>query len=102
MRQRKRQEVMAYAYDKRGRLLSVGSNSYTRTHPLQHHYGSLAGRPDAVFIHAELDALLKARGEVFRLVVKRFDSKGKPVLAAPCPICQLAIQDWGVQIVEHT
>jgi tRNA(Arg) A34 adenosine deaminase TadA len=102
MRVRKRPLITAMAYDKRGRLLSVGHNSYIRTHPLQAFYGAKAGKPNAVFLHAELAALLKARGKVHRLVVIRYNSKGVPVLAAPCPICQLALRDWDVKIVEHT
>lgn len=103
MRIRKRPTVTAYAYDRKGRLLSVGVNSYIRTHPLQARYALLAGKPDAIYIHAEIAALLRARTNVVhRIVVKRFNSKGIPVLAAPCPICQLALRDWGVQIVEHT
>lgn len=103
MRTRRRPQIVALAYDKRGRLLSVGKNSYTRTHPVQAKYARMAGKPAAIFLHAEIAALLRARTEVvYKLVIKRFDSKVNPVLAAPCPICQLAIRDWGVKIVEHT
>lgn len=99
---RKKQELTALAYDKRGRLLSVGRNSYVRTHPMQAKYSKRVGRPDAIYIHAELDALLKARGPVHKLVVMRFNSQGRPVCAKPCAACQLAIHDWGVKIVRHS
>lgn len=101
-RRRKRYQITAYAYDKRGRLLSVGHNSYVHTHPLQAEYARRAGRPQAIFLHAELAALLRARRPVHRLVVKRFNSDGQPELAKPCSICQFAISDWNVQQVEHT
>lgn len=100
--QRKRPKLTALAYDKRGRLLSVGTNSYIRTHPLQAKYSRKAGKPDAIYIHAELAALLKARGKVHKLVVVRYGKKGQPLLAKPCAACQLAINDWNVEIVEHT
>ena len=98
----RRYEITALAYDKRGRLLSVGRNSYTRTHPLQAKYGRRAGKPNAIYLHAELSALLKAREQVYKLVVLRYDKDGNPALAKPCPACQLAIREFGVKNVEYT
>lgn len=95
-------QITALAYDKRGRLLSIGRNSYTKTHRLQAHYASKVGRPAAIYLHAELSALLKARGRVHKLVVLRYGKKGQPLLAKPCAACQLAIHDFNVKIVEHT
>ena len=95
-------EITALAYDKRGKLLSVGINSYTRTHPLQAKYGRRAGKPNAIYLHAELAALLKAREQVHKLVVLRYDKDGKPALAKPCPACQLAIREFNVKHVEYT
>lgn len=99
---RKRFQLTALAYDKRGKLLSVGRNSYTKTHPLAMYYGKKSGRPEAIYIHAELDALIKARGEVHKLVVLRYNARGEPVNAKPCAGCQLAIHDYGVKHVSHT
>lgn len=98
----KRQNITAFAYDKKGNLLSVGRNSYTKTHPLQAKYGRLSGRPNAIYLHAELSALVRARGEVHKLVVVRYGANGRPLLAKPCKACQLAIKDWEVKHVEHT
>lgn len=96
-------EIIAKAYDKRGRLLSVGKNSYTRTHTMQAHYGKKVGKPKAIYIHAEIDALLKAgRRQVHRMVVTREGADGTPLIAKPCPACALALKDYGVKIVEHT
>ena len=95
-------EITALAYDKLGKLLSVGRNSYTKTHPLQAQLGRRTGKPDAIYLHAELAALLKAREQVWKLVVLRYDKEGKPALAKPCPSCQLAIKQFGVKHVEHT
>lgn len=98
----KRFNITALAYDKRGRLLSVGRNSYIVTHPLQARYGRLTGRPAAIYLHAELAALLKARGPVHKLVVTRYTADGEPANCAPCPACRMAIKDFGVEHVEHT
>lgn len=99
---KKRYSITALAYDKRGRLLSIGKNNYIKTHPLQAKLAAKAGCPHRVYLHAELDALLKARGEVYKLVVTRFDSKGRPKCARPCSVCSEAIKHFNVQVVEHT
>ena len=99
---RKRYDITALAYDKKGKLLSVGKNSYVKTHTLQAEYARRVGRDQAIFLHAEIHALVKAREPVHRLVVLRYDKDGKPANATPCAICQLAIKEFGVKQVEHT
>lgn len=99
---KKRFEITAFTYDKRGRLLSVGRNSYVKTHSLQAKYAKMAGRPEAIYVHAELAALMKARNDVYKLVVVRYNRDGTPALAKPCSVCQLAIEAFGVRVVEHT
>lgn len=99
---KKRFDLTAFAYDKRGRLLAVGRNSYIQTHPLQAKFAKKAGRPQAIYVHAELAALMKARQQVHRLVVVRYNKDGSPGNAKPCEICQLAIKEFGVKHVEHT
>lgn len=99
---KKRFEITAFAYDKRGKLLAVGHNSYVKTHRLQAHYAKKAGRPQAIYLHAELAALMKARQPVHRLVVVRYNADGSPGNAKPCEICQLAIKAFNVKHVEHT
>lgn len=99
---RKHYDITALAYDKRGKLLSVGKNSYIKTHTLQAEYAKRVGRDQAIFLHAEIHALVKAREAVHKLVVLRHDSKGHPANATPCSICQLAIREFGVKEVVHT
>ena len=99
-----RQNITAFAYDKRGRLLAVGHNSYTRTHRLQAHYALKAGNGSRIYLHAEIDCLIRAkkRGVTHKLVVIRHGAKGTPLCAKPCAACQLAINDFNVKEVEHT
>lgn len=99
----KQYEITALAYDRRGNLLSVGRNSYVRTHPRQAYYSRKSGgNPAAIYLHAELHALIKARQPVHRLVVLRYNRDGTPALAKPCAACQLAIKDFNVKYLEHT
>ena len=99
---KKRFDLTAFAYDKRGRLLAVGRNSYIQTHPLQAKFAKKAGRPQAIYVHAELAALMKARQQVHKLAVVRYNKDGSPGNAKPCEICELAIKEFGVKYVEHT
>ncbi len=97
-----KQHITALAYNKRGRLLSIGLNSYTKTHPLQAKFASKTDNPNRVFLHAELAALIKAQEKVHKLVVIRYDRHGKPANCKPCECCQRAIKHYGVKYVEHT
>lgn len=95
--------MTAIAYDKKGKVISIGFNSYVRTHPLQAKYASRAGKPDLIYIHAEIDALVRARGrKIHKIFVSRMDAHGNYVMAKPCPICQEALRDFGVKIVGWT
>jgi len=73
------QHISAFVYDKRGRLLSSGQNSYVKTHPLQARIAAEVGEPHKVFLHA-----------------------GKPLLAKPCKVCHQIIRMTNIKIVEHT
>jgi hypothetical protein len=47
-------------------------------------------------------ALVKAKGKGYKIVIERYNSRGEARLAAPCPICQRAIAESDIQIVEYT
>lgn len=99
----KRFELNAFAYDKRGKLIASGENSYRKTHPLMKHFSSLCGQEHKIYLHAEVQALIRAgEQKVHRLVVTRYGAKGEPLLAKPCEVCQKAIEAYGVSVVEYT
>jgi tRNA(Arg) A34 adenosine deaminase TadA len=101
---RTRFDITAIIYDKRGRVLSIGKNSYVKTHPLQKHHADKVGLPDKCFLHAEIHAIARCKqlDHAHRISVMRFDSKGRPSNAKPCTVCQSAIAATGIKIVEHT
>ena len=89
--------IVAMAYDSSHNLLACRTNSYVKTHPRQKHYAVLAGKPDKIFLHAEISALVSTRSQVDILVVARVNSGTlEPECAKPCPICQLAIVDYNI------
>lgn len=99
-----RHVLSAVIYDKRGRVISVGQNSYVKTHPLQAKHANQVGLPDKQFLHAEIHAIVRCRdlSKAHRIFVSRWDSKGNPALAKPCPVCMSAIEAAGIEVVEHT
>lgn len=99
----RRHEVKATIYDKRGRVLSVGYNSYVKTHPRMLEYAQKAHLYHKIYLHAEIASIIKCkRGVPYKIKVERYDIKGNPKLAAPCPVCQIAIKMAGIKLVEYT
>lgn len=82
--------------------MSVARNSYTKTHTLQARCAKATGRESAIYLHAEIAALLKARQPVYKIEILRLQADGKPALAKPCPACSMAIEEFGVQEVIFT
>lgn len=101
---KKRFDVTAIIYDKRGNILSIGKNSYVKTHPLQARYAKQVGEEHKVFLHAEIHAIVKCPNIdlAHRIAIFRYNEAGLAVLAKPCKICQAAISKTRIQLVEHT
>jgi tRNA(Arg) A34 adenosine deaminase TadA len=104
MRERAKQQITAIIYDKRGRVLSVGQNSYVKTHPMQAHHARKIGNEHAIYLHAEVHAITRCSdlSKAHRIVVVRYNKDGTPALAKPCPICASAIAATSIQVIEHT
>ena len=96
--------VTAIIYDKRGRVISVGQNSYIKTHPLQRHHAELVGMPEKLYLHAEVSAITKCKNieSAHKILVTRYNKRGEPVLAKPCPICFSAIKSTKIKHIEYT
>lgn len=101
-----KQRIVAVVSDKRGRILSVGINSYQKSHPIQAKYAEQAGNPEAQYVHAEISSLIKLkyndRGRAYKIAIARVLKNGKTGLAAPCPVCQVAIVEAGLKSIEYT
>ena len=101
---KKRFNIVATVYDKRGRKLTEGTNSYTKTHTLQAKFAVQVGLNDKVFLHSEVAAVskLKKHHKPYRIVVERYKEDGTQAMAKPCPICMEAIKAHGIKIIEWT
>lgn len=103
---RGRQRICAIIVDKRGKVLSVGQNSYTKSHPLMQHYSEKVGKPQACFVHAEVASLINLsyadKQKAHKIYVARALKNGETGLAAPCPACSMAISDTNIKSIEYT
>lgn len=104
--------VAALVY--KNRIMTIGYNS-TKTHPFATKY---AKNEHAIFIHAETDAIRKAKHFMTEqdiakctLVVVRVRTTNEefPIskqevfgMAKPCPGCQRCIEDFGIKRVVYT
>lgn len=96
--------MTALIYDRKGRVLSVGQNSYLKTHPLQAKHAKVTGHPEKQYLHAEVHAITRCRDlrRAHRIFIARYNKQGEPVLAKPCPVCMSAIRESGIRHISHT
>lgn len=104
-------EKLAAAIVRNNRIISIGLNS-RKSHPLQAKYSK---NDQAIFLHAEIDAIKNALREVEVDGLERMEmyvcrvKKPKPFskrwvwgLAKPCCGCQRAIHAFGLKRVVFT
>jgi len=103
-RPRKQYTLQATIRDKRGRVLTRGTNSYVKTHPLQVSLSQQHGNGEAIYLHAEIQAIvrLKPHHKPYSIHIERYSKGGEPLLAKPCPLCERAIQLANIRQVSHT
>lgn len=96
--------ICAVILDKRGRVLSNGYNSYNKSHPRQFYYAEKIGNRQKIYLHAELDAIIRLNYlEIPHTIhIARINKKGEPVCSKPCSMCELAIKDAGIKNVIYT
>lgn len=100
-----KQVVTAFIFDKRGRIIAIGKNSYVKTHPMQFKYANMVGEPHKIFLHAEVAAIAACKdiSKAHRMLVVRQTKCGKYANAKPCMICAEAIKnETPIQIIEWT
>lgn len=100
---KKRYKIKATTYDRRGRVISTAYNDYHKTHPIQSDYAKRADMEYRQLLHAEILAIIRARGKpIHKIKIERYDNDGNPKNAEPCPVCSLAIKEAGIEFVEYT
>lgn len=99
-----KQHITAIIYDRKGDVLSIGQNSYVKTHPLQAKHAEKVGLPCKQFLHAEVHAITRCKQlhKAYRISIFRYSKSGEPVNAKPCPVCMSAIAATNIKVIEHT
>ena len=97
-----KQIINAYCYDKQGHLISSATNNYTKSHPLQAYFAIKVGQPARIYLHAEIAAILKAKGKhIHKIKIERIGRKNTMLPSYPCPICREAIKAFGIKEIEY-
>ena len=101
---RKRYQITATAFDRKGRILSTQQNDYRRSHPLFKFFAIMAGESEEkIYKHAEFAACISAgKKDIHTVLVQRFHSNGDPANAEPCKTCKLVLKNFGVKKVYYT
>lgn len=93
--------MAALIVNKRGRIIAQGINQ-RKSHPLQAKFSRFPGWS---YLHAEIAALVDARGEDLSdatMYIARVLKDGTPALAKPCKGCQKALIAFGLKDVIWT
>jgi deoxycytidylate deaminase len=86
----------AILLDKRNRVIASGTNSYSKTHPIQYFAAQNAAKiwgDEALsfkqYLHSEIRVLIKAKEDAHTIVVCRIGGHGGKELrySRPCPVC---------------
>lgn len=101
---KKQHAITAIIYDKRGRVLSVGQNSYVKSHTIMARHANKVGLPEKIYLHAEAHSIIKCRNlkKAYKIAVFRYNSQGLPVNAKPCSICMQIIKEANIKNIEWT
>lgn len=86
--------------DKKGRIIGAGYNK-KKSHPYQHRLCQEHNQ-NKIFLHAEIDALIRKEGDVHTVYVARIKKDGSLGKAKPCEICAAAIKESGAQRLVFT
>lgn len=97
------QRVYALCMDKKGRIISESSNYYDKSHPYQYECACEAGNDEAIYLHAEIAAIVKAKKKsIYKIVIARVGNTDESLPSKPCKICQIAIDLANIEVVEYT
>jgi len=92
----------AIVLDKKGKILTYGFNSYTKTRPQM--FRNKYYNPYQIWTHAECDALskLNQKQKPYYMIITRLNTKENFNLAKPCKGCFLEIKKHGIKQVFYT
>lgn len=87
----------------RNEVIATGYNR-KKSHPIMAYWSERAGRPEAIYTHAEISCLLKLGTSDLNLA-KIFIYRETKIglgLAKPCEICSLALKSFNINHIFYT
>lgn len=98
--------IGAIILDRKGNVISIGNNSYTKTHPFQKKLSQqvkIKDREHQIYLHAEISALIKCTAVPHTMIIIRIGVDNQIFrLAKPCPLCLEAIRQSKIKHVYYT
>lgn len=79
---------------RKNRVIITATNLEKKTHPLQASLAKKVGLKEKIYLHAEVNALIKSREKADTIVVARIGGHFHNELrnSCPCKICQMALE----------
>lgn len=89
------------------KVISTGFNTISKSHPLQAYYASCVGRKEAIYLHAEVAAIVASKAcvgdlEGCTMYVFRRGLDGNIRMSRPCRSCLKALKDFGICTIVYT
>lgn len=99
-----KQSIFSVVYNRSGKVLSTGENSYKKTNPNQARIAALVGLPDKQYLHSEVASLLNLHHshKPYSIFVSRKMRNGEWGMARPCNVCMQAIRTSGIKRIYFT
>lgn len=101
-----RYTITAIIRDKKRRILSIGKNSYIKTHPMMKRITQKLGYVDdeRVYIHAEIDAINKCSNldKAYSIEVYNYSHRSSSYRTSkPCEICMSGIRSTSIRYIHY-
>jgi tRNA(Arg) A34 adenosine deaminase TadA len=89
---------------RRNKVIVTATNLEKKTHPIQAFLAEKVGLDEKIYLHAEVNALIKSKEKSDTIVVARIGGHGHDELrmSKPCPICQMALEMNNVNRVIYS
>jgi len=103
-RKKTKYNVTAIIRNKKGYVLSIGKNSYKKSHPIMMKISKNKTLPKVqTFIHAEVDAIIKCRNikDAYSIEIYNYTEKGNAAISKPCPLCMSLIEQTPILVIKY-
>lgn len=89
---------------RKNKVIVSATNLEKKTHPLQASLAKKVGLKEKIYLHAEVNALIKSREKADTIVVARIGGHFHNELrnSCPCKICTLAIEESGIENIWYS